>query len=44
MIDKIIRRVIRAAIKSFPIDEKKKTELLWNVLGESPEEDENDVL
>lgn len=34
MIDTIIKRVIRAAIESFPIDEKKKMEILRNILGE----------
>lgn len=33
MIDKIIKRVIRAAIESFPVDEKKKMKILRNMLG-----------
>ena len=37
MIDKIIKQLICAAIESFPIDEKKKLELLRDIIdGEIP--------
>lgn len=35
MIDKIIRRIIREAIELFPIDEKRKTEILRNILNKN---------
>lgn len=45
MIDKIIRRIIRTAIESFPIDEKKKTAILKNMLVEKNKgEEQEDVL
>lgn len=31
MIDKVIKRIIRVAIESFPIDEKRKKEILQNI-------------
>lgn len=40
MIDKIIKRAIRAAIESFPIDEEKKMEILRIMLGEKMMEEE----
>ncbi len=44
MLDKIIKRIIRAAIESFPIDEKRKAEILRNIPDKTYEEVENDVL
>lgn len=34
MPDDLIRRMIRAAIESFPISEEKKADILRNILGE----------
>lgn len=45
MIERIFRRMIRAAIESFPIDEEKKSRLLQKFLGErSGDEVKNDEL
>lgn len=45
MIERIFRRMIRAAIESFPIDEEKKSRLLQKLLGErSRDEVKNDEL
>lgn len=45
MVDKIIKRIIRAAIESFPIDAKRKEEILRNIMNEKTNEGvEKDVL
>ena len=36
MVDKVIRQLIRAAIESFPINERKKSELLRDIGREIP--------
>lgn len=41
MPDDLIRRMLRAAIESFPIDEEKKTDMLQSIAGqEKTEEDQ----
>lgn len=40
MSDDLIRRIIRAVIESFPIDEVKKADMLQNIVG--PKEKEED--
>lgn len=45
VIERIFRRMIRAAIESFPIDEEKKSRLLQKFLGgRSGDEVKNDEL
>ena len=45
MINKVIKRIIMAAIESFPINEMKKTELLRSIMDKKViEEVESDVL
>lgn len=39
MLDDFIRRVIQAVVESFPIDEKKKADLLRSIMGQKKEED-----
>ena len=40
MLDNFIRRMIRAVIESFPIDEARKADMLQNIVG--PKEKEED--
>lgn len=42
VLNKVIKRIVRAAIESFPIDEGKKAELLQRIIKER--EGERDVL
>lgn len=42
MLEAMIKRIIRAAIESFPIDEKKKAELLKQIMKENEEIDKNE--
>ena len=45
MVEEIIRRIVGAAIESFPIDEKKKLTLLEKMLQKREDKGgENDVL
>lgn len=44
MVDKVIRHIIRAVIESFPIDEKRKADILQNMQKKTSEEGKNDVL
>lgn len=42
MLEAMIKRIIRAAIESFPIDEKKKAELLKQIMKEDEEIEKNE--
>lgn len=45
MIDRIIQRIIQAAIESFPINRKKKDEILQHMINKKANEEvKNDVL
>lgn len=40
MPDDMIRRMIRAVVESFPISAVKKADILRNIVGQKPEEDQ----
>ena len=41
MVEDFIRRMIRAVIESFPIDEAKKADMLRNIVGQKEKEKED---
>ena len=40
MSDDFIRRLVRAVIESFPIDEAKKADILWSIVGQKEIEED----
>lgn len=40
MLDDLIRRMIRAVVESFPIDETKKADMLQRIMGEKKKEED----